>query len=199
MLLSVLLYSTALWLATIATAQIQAPAVAGVAPPISNADRLYSGDQSSNTITVIKPLTGEVLGTIPLGKTRLTDVLNPQYVQAVNTHGLGFSRDGKYIVSLSVTSNTVTVIRCVDNSIVSQTFVDRNAHEAFFASDNRTVWVGTRYMLPLLSLFYWLNRNLTMDHRGVDRIDIVDGINGGIVGYVKSEGTCLKPQVCRRD
>ncbi|KAJ2980265.1 hypothetical protein NQ176_g2742 [Zarea fungicola] len=167
MLLSGLLSSTALGLASIAAAQIQAPAVAGVAPPISNADRLYSGDQSSNTITVIKPLTGEVLGTISLGKTRLTDVLNPQYVQAVNTHGLGFSRDGKYIVSLSVTSNTVTVIRCVDNSIVSQTFVDRNAHEAFFASDNRTVWVGTR---------------------GVDRIDIVDGINGGIVGYVNSEG-----------
>lgn len=35
-----------------------------------------------------------------------------------------------------------------------------------------------------------------MDHRGVDRIDIVDGINGGIVGYVNSEGPYLKPPLC---
>jgi YVTN family beta-propeller protein len=126
------------------TAQVQAPANFGEAPPISDSDRIYTGDQSSNTITVIKPSTGEVLGTISLGENRLTNVLNPQYVRSVNSHGLGFSRDGKYIVSLSVTSNTVTVIRCVDNSIVSQTFVDRNAHEAFFTADNRTIWVGTR-------------------------------------------------------
>jgi hypothetical protein len=126
-------------------AQIQAPAIAGVAPPISGSDRIYTSDQSSNSITVIKPLTGEVLGTIALGDTRLTNVLNPQYTRVVNTHGLGFSRDGKYIVSTSVTSNTATVILCEDNSIVSQTSVDRNAHESFFAADNRTIWIGTRY------------------------------------------------------
>lgn len=146
---------------------IQAPAVAGAAPPISAADRIYTGDQSSNTITVIKPLTGEVLGTIALGDSRLTDVIGPQYVRVVNSHGLGFSRDGRLLVSLSVTTNTVTVIRCRDNSIVSQTYVDRNAHEAFFAADNRTVWVGTR---------------------GVDHVDIVDGFSGGIVGKVDSFG-----------
>ena len=128
-----------------ANGQIQAPANFGDATRISDTDRIYTGDQSSNTITVIKPFTGEVLGTISLGENRLTNMLNPQYVRSVNSHGLGFSRDGKYIVSLSVTSNTVTVIRCVDNSIVSRTFVDRNAHEAFFAADNRTIWVGTRY------------------------------------------------------
>jgi len=146
---------------------IQAPATAGAASGITATDRIYTGDQSSNTITVIKPLTGEVLGTIALGDGRLTDVIGPQYVRVVNSHGLGFSRDGRFIVSLSVTTNTVTVIRCQDNSIVSQTFVDRNSHEAFFAADNRTVWVGTR---------------------GVDHVDIVDGIAGGIVGKVDSPG-----------
>lgn len=150
-----------------ALAQVQAPALPGKGAPISATDRIYTGDQSSNTITVIKPLTGEVLGTIALGDNRLTDVLGPQYQKSVNSHGLGFSRDGKYIVSLSVTSNTVTVIRCEDNTIQSQTSSDRQSHEAFFAADNRTVWVGTR---------------------GVDRIDIIDGINGGILGYVESYG-----------
>jgi DNA-binding beta-propeller fold protein YncE len=148
-------------------AQVQAPALPGKGAPISASDRIYTGDQSSNTITVIAPLTGEVLGTIALGDLRLTDVMGPQYLQTVNSHGLGFSRDGKYIVSLSVTTNQVTVIRCEDNTIQSKTWVDRQSHEAFFSTDNRTVWVGTR---------------------GVDYIDIVDGINGGIIGRVESLG-----------
>jgi YVTN family beta-propeller protein len=152
---------------SLASAQAQAPALAGAGAPISDTDRIYTGDQTSNTITVVKPSTNEVLGTISLGDVRLTDVIGPQYVQSVNSHGLGFSRDGKYIVSLSVTTNTVTVIRTLDNSIVSQTFVDRNPHEAFFTTDNRTIWVGTR---------------------GVNRIDIIDGIEGGIVGYIPSPG-----------
>ncbi|KAK1237158.1 hypothetical protein MKX07_006037 [Trichoderma sp. CBMAI-0711] len=154
-------------LSGLASAWDQAPALAGKGAPISDADRLYTGDQSSNTITVIKPATGEVLGTISLGDSRLSNDLNPQYVKVVNSHGLGFSPDGKLIVSLAVTSNTVTVFRTEDNSVVSQTSVDRNAHEAFFERDNRHVWVGTR---------------------GVDRIDIVDGLKGGVVGYVQSYG-----------
>jgi len=150
-----------------ALAQVQSPAIDGAGAPVSDVDRIYTGDQSSNTITVIKPSTAEVLGTISLGNPRLSDVIGPQYIRSVNSHGLGFSRDGKHIVSLSVTTNTVTVIRCEDNTIVSQTFVDRNAHEAFFASDNRTIWVGTR---------------------GVEYIDIVDGIQGGLVSRIPSYG-----------
>lgn len=150
-----------------ASAWDQAPALPGRGAPISSSDRIYTGDQSSNTITVIKPSTGQVLGTISLGDLRLGNNLNPQYVKAVGSHGLGFSPDGKLIVSLAVTSNTVTVFRTEDNSVVSQSFVDRNSHEAFFQSDNRHIWVGTR---------------------GVDRIDIVDGLKGGVVGYVESYG-----------
>lgn len=153
--------------ARFASAWDQAPALAGKGAPISDSDRLYTGDQSSNTITVIKPTTGEVLGTISLGDSRLTNDLNPQYVKAVNSHGLGFSPNGKLIVSLAITSNTVTVFSTEDNSVVSQTSVDRSSHEAFFERDNRHVWVGTR---------------------GVDRIDIVDGLKGGVVGYVESYG-----------
>ncbi|KAJ4150265.1 hypothetical protein LMH87_011022 [Akanthomyces muscarius] len=148
-------------------AQVQAPALAGAAQPISPADRIYTGDQSSNTITVIQPATGLVLGTISLGDTRLGGVLNPQYIRSVNAHGLGFSRDGRHIVSLSVTTNTATVIRTADNVIVSQTYTDRNPHEAFFAADNRTVWVGTR---------------------GVDSITVIDGLAGGVVARIPSPG-----------
>lgn len=144
-------------------AQVQAPAEAGKGAPISSADRIYTGDQTSNTITVIDPSQNKVLGTINLGDPRLTDDLNPQYIRAVSSHGLGFSRDGKYVVSLSVLTNTVTVIRTLDNSIISQTFVDRAPHEAFFSPDNRTVWVGTR---------------------GVSNVNIVDGVRGGLIGRI---------------
>ncbi len=154
----------ALLIANLALAQIQAPALPG-APPISLEDRIYTADQTSNTLTVISPATNEVLGTIALGDERLTDLLGPQYLKSINSHGLGFSRDGKYINSISVTSNTVTIIRTLDNSIVSQTYVDRAPHEGFFSADNRTVWVASR---------------------GTSLVDIVDGIDGGIVGRVKT-------------
>ncbi|KAK3669920.1 hypothetical protein LTR78_010171 [Recurvomyces mirabilis] len=145
-------------------ALVQAPALPG-APPISSEDRIYTGDQSSNTVTVIKPSTNEVLGTISLGDPRLTNLVGPQYLKSINSHGLGFSRDGKHIVSLSVTSNTVNVIRTLDNSIVSQTFSDRAPHEAFFTADNRTVWVACR---------------------GTSFINIIDGLEGGIIGRIQT-------------
>ncbi|KAF8592666.1 hypothetical protein K439DRAFT_1323730 [Ramaria rubella] len=144
---------------------VQAPALPG-APPISPADRIYVGDQSSNTVTVVNPFTKTVLGTIALGDQRLTDILNPQYVKpSINAHGLGFSRDGKFICAVSVSSNTITVIKTLDNTIVSQSFVGRAPHEAFFSADNRTVWVAAR---------------------GTSEVDIVDGVNGGVIGRVQT-------------
>lgn len=144
-------------------AQVQAPALAGIGSPVSPADRIYTGDQSSNTITVVSPYTNTVLGSITLGSERLSDVIGPQYIHSTNSHGLGFSRDGKYIVSISVTTNTVTVIRTLDNSIVSQTWTDRAPHEAFFAADNQTIWVGTR---------------------GVSHVTLIDGLAGKIIDTI---------------
>ena len=144
---------------------VQAPALPG-AQAISASDRIYTADQTSNTITVISPLTNIVLGTIALGKPRMTDVLNPQYLQVVNSHGLGFSLDGQFLSHVSVTSNTLTVIRTRDNSIVSQTSVDRASHEAFFEHDNCTVWVACR---------------------GTNFVDLVDAFKGGVIGRIESD------------
>ncbi|KAG9230613.1 nitrous oxide reductase [Amylocarpus encephaloides] len=143
----------------------QAPALPG-AQAISSSDRVYTADQTSNTITVVKPLTNEVLGTISLGKPRMTDQLNPQYLSSVNSHGLGFSLDGQYLSHTSVTTNTLTVVRTLDNTIVSKTTVDRASHESFFAHDGKTVWVACR---------------------GTENVNLVDAINGGIIGRVKTD------------
>ncbi|GAC1495515.1 MAG: beta-propeller fold lactonase family protein [Pseudarthrobacter sp.] len=148
------------------TAQvIQAPAPPG-AQPISSRDRVYTADQTSNTVTVINPATNEVLGTIPLGAQRLGDTLGPQYLRNVDVHGLGFSRDGQYLDVVSVTTNTVTVIRTADNSIVSQTYVGRSSHEGFFSPDGQTVWVADR---------------------ALSQLDIVDALHGGVIGHVDTD------------
>lgn len=144
---------------------VQAPALPG-APPIGPADRVYTADQSSNTVTVIDPSSRSVLGTLPLGDQRLGAVLGPQYLKDVDVHGLGFSRDGRYLDVVSVTTNTVTVVRTADNAIVSRTSVGRAAHEGFFAPDGRTVWVADR---------------------ALRRLDIVDALHGGVVGHVATE------------
>lgn len=141
---------------------VQAPALPG-APPVGPADRVYTADQSSNTVTVVDPSSRTVLGTIPLGEQRLGGVLGPQYLQDVGVHGLGFSRDGKYLDVVSVTTNTVTVLRTLDNTVVSKTAVGRASHEGFFAPDGKTVWVADRALA---------------------RVDIVDALHGGIVGQV---------------
>ena len=162
LLISLLLASNA---TRLTHAQIQAPAIAGAGKPISRGDRIYTGDQTSNTITVIDPSQEKVLGTIATGEIRLTDDFNPQYVKSVNAHGLGFSRDGKFIISLSTLSNMATVIRTADNVIVSQTYVDRGAHESFFSPDNRTAWIGTR---------------------GVSTVDVIDGLEGRLIDRIET-------------
>ena len=77
----------------------QAPALPG-AQPISANDRVYTADQDSNTVSVINPKTNKVLGTIALGNPRMdvdADVLGAMYNEEIDVHGLGFSRDGRYL------------------------------------------------------------------------------------------------------
>ena len=159
-----LLAGTQPWAAAAGPAVVQAPALPG-APPISGRDRVYTADQTSNTVTVINPKTDQVLGTIALGSQRLDSTLSPQYLDQVDVHGLGFSRDGRYLDVISVTTNTVTVIRTADNTIMSRTYVGRAAHEGFFAPDGRHVWVADR---------------------GTSTVDIVDGLAGGITGHIRT-------------
>ena len=98
----------------------EAPALPG-AQPISGNDRVYTADQDSNTVTVIDPKTDTVLGTIPMGAVRLdtnADTLGPMYNGQIDVHGLGFSRNGRYVDVMDVTTNAVQVIehRCVPTS-----------------------------------------------------------------------------------
>ncbi|AGK99454.1 YVTN family beta-propeller repeat protein [Clostridium pasteurianum BC1] len=146
----------------------QAPALPG-AQEISINDRVYTADQDSNTVTVINPKTGTVLGTIPFGSVRMdtnADVLGAMYDGEINVHGLGFSRDGRYLNVVCVTTNSVHVIDTSTNKIIRTIYVGRAPHEGFFSPDGRYIWVA---------------------ERGQDTIAIIDWRRGQIVDRIVSE------------
>ena len=123
---------------------VQAPALYGAAPPISPRDRIYTADQTSNTVTVINPATNQVLGTIPLGDERVGHLLSPLYFGQANVHGLGFSRDGRLLDVIDVTTNAVVLIDTATNRVVRTFYVGRAPHEGFISPDGRQIWVAVR-------------------------------------------------------
>ncbi len=125
------------------SAQVQAPALPR-AQPISASDRVYTADQTSNTVSVISPVTNELLGTIPLGNARPDAILDPNYHKQINVHGLGFSKDGSMIDVISVTTNAATIIQTATNKVLGTVYLGRAPHEGFFTPDGRELWVAVR-------------------------------------------------------
>src|SRR5215468_3163672 len=111
--------------------------------PISNHDRVYAANQTSNTVSVIDPSTNQLLGVIRLGDP-LPASLSPLYRGQLLVHGLGYSRDGKMLAVVSIASNSVTLIDTATNKVEKTIYVGRSPHEAFFTPDGRELWVTIR-------------------------------------------------------
>jgi YVTN family beta-propeller protein len=109
----------------------------------SPADRVYTADQNTNTVSVFDPSSNQLLGQIVLGNQR-PDVLSPLYRGEINVHGLGFSPDHKTLVAISNGSNSVTFIDTATNKVKGKTYVGRSPHEGFFTADGKEVWVVVR-------------------------------------------------------
>jgi YVTN family beta-propeller protein len=126
-------------------------AVAGQVPgssdvpdiPISAHDRVYTADQTSNTVSVYDPSTNRLLGVIRLGDPAPQN-LSPLYRGQLLVHGLGFSFDHKTVVVVSIGSNSVSFIDTATNDVKHITYVGRSPHEAFFTPDDTEVWVTVR-------------------------------------------------------
>lgn len=110
---------------------------------VSSRDRVYTGDQISNTVSVIDPASNTLLGVIRLGDP-FTGALSPLYKGALLVHGLGFSPDHRTLVAVSIGSNSVTFIDTATNAIKGTLYVGRSPHEAFFTPDGRELWVAVR-------------------------------------------------------
>src|SRR5713101_4260326 len=106
-------------------------------------DRVYTADQTSNTVSVIDPATNKMLGSIHLGQD-VPAALSPLYTGELLVHGLGFSPDHKMLGVVSIGSNSVTLIDTETNTVRGKIYVGRSPHEAFFRPDGRELWVAVR-------------------------------------------------------
>jgi DNA-binding beta-propeller fold protein YncE len=126
--------------------------VAGQAPhlaessdiPITSHDRVYTADQTSNTVSVYDPSSNRLLGVLRLGDVSPQN-LSPLYRGQLLVHGLGFSFDHKTLAIVSIGSNSVTFLDTGTNEIKHVTYVGRSPHEAFFTPDGSELWV--RYLV----------------------------------------------------
>ncbi|MFJ3823642.1 YncE family protein [Streptomyces nodosus] len=128
--------------------------------PVSGRDRLYTADQSSNTVSVIDPSTNKTLGTIKLGDQRVGSTYSPQYLGDSGVHGLAISPDHQRLAVVSITSDTVDIVDTRTNKVLSTTDVGRAAHEGSFTADGKQFWVA---------------------NRGRDTVTIVDAVRGGVI------------------
>src|SRR5271156_3793395 len=111
--------------------------------PVSSHDRVYSANQTSNTVSVIDPSTNKLLGVIRLGNP-VPGALSPLYTGQLLVHGLGYSPDSKTLAVVSVASNSVTLIDTATNKVKKTIYVGRSPHEAFFTPDGKELWVTVR-------------------------------------------------------
>jgi YVTN family beta-propeller protein len=119
------------------------PPVQATAIPISHRDRVYAGEQFSNTVSVTDPADNRLVGVIRLGDPQPGN-FSPLYRGQLLVHGLGFSPDHKTLVVVSIGTNSVSFIETATNTIKHVTYVGRAPHEAFFTPDGKEVWVTVR-------------------------------------------------------
>ena len=106
-------------------------------------DRVYTGNQISNTVSVIDPSANKFLGEIILGKP-FPNVLTPIYKGQVLVHGLRYSPEKKMLAVVSIGSNSVTFISTETNKVLKTIYVGRAPHEPTFTPDSKQVWVTIR-------------------------------------------------------
>src|SRR5260370_32871443 len=107
--------------------------------PLSAHDRVYSADQTSNTVSVIDPSSNKLLGVIRLGDP-VPSALSPLYKGQLLVHGIGFSPDHRTIAVVSIGSNSVTLIDTTTNKIKGVIYIGRAPHEAFFTPNGKELW-----------------------------------------------------------
>src|SRR5437588_114143 len=111
--------------------------------PITVRDRVYTADQTSNTVSVIDPAENKLLGVIRLGDP-VPGALSPLYKGQLLVHGLGYSPDSKTLAVVSVGSNSVTLIDTATNKVKGVVYLGRSPHESFFTPNGRELWVTVR-------------------------------------------------------
>ncbi|MGL6226854.1 MAG: beta-propeller fold lactonase family protein, partial [Thermoguttaceae bacterium] len=106
-------------------------------------DRVYTGNQVSNTVSVVDPSTNQHLGEITLGKPQV-NVLTPLYKGQVLVHGLRFEPRQKLLAVVAIGSNSITLVSTEDNKVLKTIYIGRAPHEPTFTPDGKEVWTTVR-------------------------------------------------------
>ena len=169
--------------------------------PVTGRDRVYTGDQVSNTVSVIDPSTDRLLGQIRLGNQR-PNILSATYGGQINTHGLGFSPDHRLLAVVSTATNAVTIVETATNRVRGIVYIGRNPHEGFFTPNGRELWVSVRgenYLSvidpvalrevrrvvtapgPAMVVFRPDGKIAFVDHSFTPELDVVDVASGRVI------------------
>ncbi len=151
------------------------PAHAGQVPgpasapdlPITTRDRVYTADQTSNTVSVYNPQSQALLGLIRLGGSSAPQNLSPLYRGQLLVHGLGFSPDHRTLAVVSIGSNSVSFIDTRTNKVKHVTYLGRAPHEAFYTPDGGEVWITVRgedYVAVLDAATYQEKRRIPVEN-----------------------------------
>lgn len=106
-------------------------------------DRVYTGNQVSNTVSVIDPSTNKLLGEIVLGKPQ-PNILSPLYKGQALVHGLGYSPIKKMLAVVAIGSNSINLVSTEDNTLLKTIYTGRSPHEATFKPDGSEIWTTVR-------------------------------------------------------
>jgi YVTN family beta-propeller protein len=106
-------------------------------------DRVYTGNQVSNTVSVVDPSQNKLLGEIKLG-VPYPNVLTPLYKGQTLVHGLRYLPQKKLLAVVSIGSNAVTFISTENNRVIKTIYVGRSPHEPTFTPDGKQLWVSVR-------------------------------------------------------
>lgn len=107
------------------------------------ADKVYTANQVSNTVSVIDPQTNTLLGELVLGKPQ-PDIFSALYKGQALVHGMGYSSKRKLLVVISIGSNAVSFISTQNDNVLKTIYIGRSPHEATFTPDGKQVWVSVR-------------------------------------------------------
>ncbi len=106
------------------------------------ADKVYTANQVSNTVSVIHPQTNTLLGELVLGKPQ-PDIFSALYKGQASLYGMGYSAKRKLLAVVSIGSNAMSFVSTHDHSVCKTLYIGRS-HEPTFIPDGKQVWVSVK-------------------------------------------------------